>query len=65
MNKDYDLLRVHIVGFRGQQSLQNPAAMAKALRHQLERLNGPGEEALALTPLGGPVDLLCEGNAEP
>jgi len=58
MNKDYDLLRVHIVGFRGQQSLQNPAAMAKALRHQLERLNGPGEEALALTPLGGPVDLL-------
>jgi hypothetical protein len=58
MNKDFDLLHVHIVGFSGQQTLQNPATVAKALRHQLERVNGPGQQAMALTPLAGPVDLM-------
>jgi len=58
VKKDFDLLHVRIVGFSGQQTLRNPSAVAASLRGQLEALHSPGKHLMALSPLGGPADLI-------
>lgn len=58
MNKDFDLLHVHIVGFSGQQTLRDAASVAEGLRRQLEKMTSPGRRLMALSPLAGPTDLI-------
>jgi hypothetical protein len=58
MNKDFDLLHVHIVGFSGQQTLRDASSVAEALRQQLEKMTSPGRRLMALSPLAGPTDLI-------
>jgi hypothetical protein len=58
MNKDFDLLHVRIIGFSGQQTIRNPAALADAIRAQLEKIQSPGRRLMALAPFRDPVDLI-------
>ena len=58
MSKEFELLKVRIVGFIGQHDFTNGAVIAAKIRAQLESLHSPGTQLLALSPLTGPADLL-------
>jgi hypothetical protein len=58
MNKDFDLLHVRIVGFIGEHTLRDPQALANELCQQLKKMQMPGRQLLAISPLTGSADLL-------
>jgi hypothetical protein len=58
MNKDFDLLHVHIVGFSGQPTLRNPASVAESLGKYLKKMEIPGRRLMAVSPLTGTTDLV-------
>ena len=58
MNTDFDLPHVRIVGFSGVQTLRDGSSVAEALRGQLEKMEAPGQQLMALSSLNGPADLI-------